>query len=204
MVSWTIGRGQSLPRAVLPERLSLDCQHQSDTSCSLNFHIRIIGKELAELADKHIQAAGSEKVVFRLPATAQDGFAADDLILVFGEKLQNFGFRCGQYTGFTRVVITQGGMYGVERVMTEPAVPLYRPAFGTFLHLQDGMDVRINLFRDKWLLHVVVHPQFVAMPHILGRGQGGSEQDGRVPVRLPDTSHHLEAVHSLLFRLHVL
>lgn len=35
MVSWTIGRGQSLPRAVLPERLSLDCQHQSDTSCSL-------------------------------------------------------------------------------------------------------------------------------------------------------------------------
>ena len=35
MVSWTIGRGQSLPRAVLPERLPLDCQHQSDTSCSL-------------------------------------------------------------------------------------------------------------------------------------------------------------------------
>ena len=57
------------------------------------------------------------------------------------------------------------------------------------------MDVRINLFRDKWLLHVVVHPQFVAMPHILGRCQGGSEQDGRVPVRLTDAPYHLEAVH---------
>ena len=85
-------------------------QHQSDTSCGLNFHIRIIDKELAEFGDKYIQATGCEKIVFRIPATAQDGFAADDLILVFGEKLQDFGFRCGQYTDFTCVFITQGGM----------------------------------------------------------------------------------------------
>lgn len=125
MVSWIIGRGQSLPRAVLPERLSLDCQHQSDGSERLYLHIRVPGKELAEFGDKYIQAAGSEKIVFRIPATAQDGFAADDLILVFGEKLHDFGLHAGQWKDTSGVVVAQGGMPGVERVVAELATSFF-------------------------------------------------------------------------------
>lgn len=74
------------------KKLLFRYQHQPDAPHGFYFDVCIRFEMFAKLVDKHIQAARGKEIVFRIPETAQDSFAAHHFVLVLGKQLQYLRF----------------------------------------------------------------------------------------------------------------
>ena len=69
-------------------------------------------------------------------------------------------------------------MSGIQCIIAELAHAALIAASGSFLHLEDGMQMGIQFIGNKRFLHVIVDTDVISFSDILGRSKRRSKEDG--------------------------